>query len=127
MINAGKIRLMTDLAIYEKEHGDSVFKINNYYKNDYILSNLIAAFFRYTVCAVLVLLFVLLFGTDMFFIQVNEKGISAMFAEIGACYGAGLLLYLIIAYRIYAVRYQRAKRGVLLYATKLKRLSRKYQ
>lgn len=127
MLNAGKIRLMTDLAIYEKEHGDSVFKINNYYKSDYIMSNLIAAFFRYTVCAVLILLFAVLFGTDVLFTQVNEKGITAVFQEVGICYGAGLLVYLVIAYRIYSVRYQKAKRGVLLYATKLKRLSRKYR
>lgn len=126
MLNTGKIRLMTDIAIYEKKHSDSVFKINNYYRGDYIAGNMAAAFVRFTLCSVLILIFVILFGTDVFFERINEDGISAIFTQIGILYGAGLFLYLLIAYRIYSVRYQRAKRGVLLYATKLKRLSRKY-
>ena len=36
MISKDKIRLMTDLAIYEKRHEEDVFKINKYYKADYI-------------------------------------------------------------------------------------------
>ena len=126
MLNTGKIRLMTDIAIYEKKHSDSVFKVNNYYRGDYIVANMAAAFVRFTLCAILVLIFVVLFGTDVFFEQVNEEGISAVFTQIGIMYGAGLFLYLLLAYRIYSGRYKRAKRGVLLYATKLKRLSRKY-
>ncbi|MDO4265146.1 MAG: hypothetical protein Q4C63_01590 [Eubacteriales bacterium] len=126
MLNMGKIRLMTDIAIYEKKHSDSVFKVNNYYRGDYIAGNMAAAFVRFTLCSVLVLIFVVLFGTDVFFEQINEEGISAVFTQIGLLYGAGLLLYLLIAYNVYSRRYKNAKRGVLLYATKLKRLQRKY-
>ena len=36
MLNTEKIRLMADLAIYEKKNDDTVFKINDYYKGDYI-------------------------------------------------------------------------------------------
>lgn len=126
MIDAGKIRLMTDLAIYEKEHGDRVFKVNDFYKSDYIVSNLIAAFVRYTICAALLLLCALLFQTELFFGRINEEGITEVLIRIGICYGAGLLVYFWIAYTVCERRYQRAKRGVLLYASKLKRLQRKY-
>lgn len=126
MLNAGKIRLMTDLAIYEKKHGDSVFKINNFYKSDYIVSNMISAFARFTLCFLLLLIFAVVFQTDLFFGKINAEGAETMFKDIGVLYGSGLLIYLIIAYNVYASRYKKAKRGVLLYATKLKRLSRKY-
>lgn len=126
MLNAGKIRLMTDLAIYEKEHGDNVFRINNFYKSDYLVSNLVSAFARYTVCFFLLLIYAVVFWTELFFSQINAVGISDMFVRLGVLYGGGLLLYLLIAFKVYSARYKRAKRGVLLYATKLKRLIRKY-
>ena len=50
MLNAEKIRLMTDLAIYEKKNDEKVFKINDYYKGDYISGHLIWAFIRYSLC-----------------------------------------------------------------------------
>lgn len=126
MLNAGKIRLMTDLAIYEKKNGDTVFKVNNFYKSDYIVGGLISAFARYTFCGILCLCFTVLFRTDVFFARINAEGVSKVFTEIGILYAAGLILYLLIAYSIYSSRYKRAKRGALLYATKLKRLGRRY-
>lgn len=126
MLNAGKIRLMTDLAIYEKRNGSSVFKINNFYKSDYIIGHLIASFARYTLCALLLMAAAFFFQTDVLFARINEEGFSGVFTEMGILYGAGLLAYLLITYWVCSARYKKAKRGTLLYATKLKRLSRKY-
>lgn len=126
MLNADKIRLMTDLAIYEKKHEKEVFAVNDFYRHDYIAGQLLSAFVRWTLCFLMLLGAYVLVQTDVFFYNINEKGITRMLNLVGAAYFAGLGLYLLIAYQVSARRYQAAKRGILLYASKLKRLGRKY-
>ena len=126
MLNAEKIRLMTDLAIYEKKNDEKVFKINDHYKGDYVSSHLISAFIRYSLCFILMLVTVFFLDFAGIFQMLNEHGTGKAAEELAAAYLIGLLIYLFIAYRVAAVRYKKAKRGALLYATKLKRLGRKY-
>ena len=126
MLNTEKIRLMADLAIYEKKNDDTVFKINDYYKGDYISGHMISAFLRYSLCFAVILAALFFMDSAGFFRLLNEEGTGTVIEKVAMIYGAGLVLYLIIAYRVSASRYKKAKRGVLLYATKLKRLGRKY-
>lgn len=125
MLNAEKIRLMTDLAIYEKQNAKTVFQINSYYKEDYIAGQLLSAFMRYSLCFLLVFCAYLLFHLDSFFYNINLRGVTETMNLVGILYGAGLLLYLLIAFLLAKKRYEMARRGILLYAAKLKRLSRK--
>ena len=121
-----KIRLMTDLAIYEKRHEEDVFKINKYYKADYIFWNLLLAFLRFTVFAVIVLAINMVIRPDVYFYNINLNGIAAMLRQVLAYYLIGLIIYLVISYNVYLSRYKKARKGMLFYATKLKRLARRY-
>ena len=124
MLNLEKIRLMTDLALYEKKHKRSVFEINNYYRHDYIMGQLLAAFVRYIICVTLCFLLYLVFQAGELFYNINVEGLASVLNRLGYYFLAGLIIYLIIAYIIARKRYKYSKRGVLLYATKLKRLKK---
>ncbi len=126
MLNAEKIRLMTDLAIYEKKNDEKVFKINDYYKGDYISGHLIWAFIRYSLCFAFMLVAAFFLDFAGIFQLLNREGTGEVIEKLIMFYFGGLLIYLFVAYRVSASRYKKAKRGVLLYATKLKRLGRKY-
>lgn len=126
MLNAEKIRLMTDLAVYERKNKKTVFQINNYYRQDYLAGQLLSAFVRFTFSYGVLACVYALFHIDTLFYNINLKGATAMLNRFGFLYLAGLLLYLFVTYSVAAGRYKRAKRGMLLYATKLKRLGRKY-
>lgn len=126
MISKDKIRLMTDLAIYEKMHEEDVFKINKYYKADYIFWNLLLAFLRFTVFAVIVLAINMVIRPDVYFYNINLNGIAAMLRQVLVYYLIGLIIYLVISYNVYLSRYKKARKGMLFYATKLKRLARRY-
>ena len=117
MLNVEKIKLMTDLALYEKHNRRAVFEINNYYRHDYIMGQLLGAFVRYLIC---------IFRAGVLFYNINVSGLSMVLRQLGILFGGGLLIYLVITYIVASRRYNRAKRGILLYATKLKRLDRKY-
>ena len=126
MLNKEKIRLMTDLAIYEKKNRNTVFQVNNYYRHDYIMGQLLGAFVRYVMCMLICFVLYLIFQAGELFYNINVSGISKVLQEIGGIFIIGLFIYLIIAYVIASKRYDASKRGMLLYATKLKRLGRKY-
>ena len=126
MLKREKIRLMTDLAIYEKRYEKDVFKINRFYKSDYIFWNMLLAFVRYTACFVVCFILYIFFQSDSFFYSINVDGIMSIFTRLTVIYVVGAIVYLFISAAVYSARYKRARKGLLFYATKLKRLARRY-
>ena len=127
MINKEKIRLMTDLAIYEKRNERDVFKINNYYRSDYIMWHMLLAMVRYTLGFLALFGLYVFFRADPLFYNINLEGIGETLKRLGYLYAAGLGAYLVITWFVCAARYKAARKGMLLYATKLKRLARKFR
>lgn len=121
-----KIRMMTDLAIFEKNNKKNVFQVCEYYRLDYILWNVLLAFLRFTGMALIFFILYVIFRADLFFYNVNIKGITDTLKVIGSYYIAGAAVYSFISLIVYAVRYTHARKGLLLYASKLKKLARKY-
>jgi len=119
-----KIRLMADLAIFEKNNEKNVFKVNEYYRSDYIMWHTLLAFLRYTIMSLFAFVIYVIFRADLFFYNVNLDGITKTLSQIGIYYLIGAAAYILISVIVYATKYQRARKGILLYATKLKRLAR---
>ena len=126
MVDLDKVRLMTDLALYEKRNSRTVFQINNYYRHDYIMGQLLGAFVRYLICMPLCFILYLIFQAGALFYNINVSGLTSVLTDLSRYFLAGLAIYMLIAFFIASARYKRSKRGMLLYATKLKRLGRKY-
>ena len=51
MLNEDKIKLMTELALFEKKHASQMKTVNQYFKSDYISRNLLRGFISYTLCS----------------------------------------------------------------------------
>ena len=117
---------MTDLAIYEKKNEQDVFKINNYYRSDYIMWHMLLSLVRYTFVFLALFGLYILFRADTLFYNINLDGIGQTLKRLGYLYAAGLAVYLVITWFVCASRYKAARKGMLLYATKLKRLARKF-
>ena len=64
MLNEEKIRLMTEIAMFEKKKGKQVFPYHKYFKSDYIGSRIMRSFFNYTLCALMCLLIWGLYNLD---------------------------------------------------------------
>ena len=126
MLDIDKVRLMTDLAVYEKKNSRTVFEINNYYRHDYIMGQLLGAFVRYLICMPLCFFLYLIFQAGALFYNINVSGLTSVLTDLSRYFLGGLAIYMLIAFFIASARYKRSKRGMLLYATKLKRLGRKY-
>ena len=127
MLSEEKIKIMTNLAMFEKKEGNRIFPVNRYFKSDYISSKLLRSFFSYNLSFLL--------GIVLWVLCDIEKWLNVMWIEslielgmkVGAIYLAGLVVYLIISLCIYARRYDYASRGMKVYMAKLKRLDKRYE
>ena len=118
MLSEEKIKIMTNLAMFEKKEGNRIFPVNRYFKSDYISSKLLRSFFSYTLSFLL--------GLVLWVLCDIEKWLNVMWIE-SLIELAGLVVYLIISLCIYARRYDYASRGMKVYMAKLKRLDKRYE
>ena len=126
MLNEEKIRLMTDIAVFEKKANKDIFPVTRYFKSDYIGSRLIRSFLMYS--------FTCLIGVGMWILYqiediLNTMDLSVLLASakhVAVFYVAGLLVYLGITWIVYAKRYDTASKSMKVYQAKLRRLDKKY-
>ena len=126
MLNEDKIRLMTGIAMYERQAEKDVFPVTRYFKSDYIGSHLIRSFITYTfTCLMFVAIWILYQIEDIF----NSMDISILLFSakyIGILYLIGLVLYLLVTLIVYSKRYNMASKSLKVYQAKLRRLEKNY-
>lgn len=127
MLNEDKIKLMNEIAAFEKRGEKDIFPVNRYFRGDYISSRMLRSFFSYTVCYIL---FALLWGLCNMERLLNALDLDEMLrlgGRAGFFYVAGLVVYLAITFWVYRRRYEYARRGMKVYVAKLKRLEKRYE
>jgi len=126
MLSKEKIRLMTGLAIYEKNGGAEELKIAEHYRYDYIMTQLFSAFIRFTVSFGICLLIYLIFNSNEFFYSINAGGFIRTVRKFGIYYFIGLIAYLFIAFLVYLIRHKNAVRNANAYAYGLHQLDKRF-
>ena len=109
MLDKNRIRLMTKMAVYEKEYAEEDIKITGYYQKDYSSLNTWITLIWVTVGFFLVVALLFLAGGDSLM-----EGITIMKLLILAAIILGLYLSLLIIYGIGAGSFYR-KKHILLY------------
>lgn len=127
MLSEEKIKIMTNLAMFEKHEGKKIVPANKYFKSDYVSGKLLRSFFSYTVSFVLCLALWILCFVDQWISTMKLDSLLDYGMQIGIIYIAGLVIYLIISFAVYARRYDDASRRRKVYLAKLKRLEKRYE
>ncbi len=126
MISEEKIKIMTNLAMFEKHEGKKILPATRYFKSDYISSKLFRSFFSYTFSFLLCLILWGLYHMEYWLNNLELEKLNQAGIWIGAIYCAGLVVYLVISAYVYLRRYGNASRGVKVYLGKLKKLDKRY-
>lgn len=121
-----KIRAMTWLASYEKEHENDVFRIYERSRYDYVMSHTFSSFVSFSLCFILLFGIYVIFNADVFFYNINLDGISGMLRKILILYLGLLAVYMLIVIVSFNIRYKKAENGAELYTARLKKFYRKY-
>ena len=126
MLNEEKVKIMSHLAMYEKGEGRRYLPVSRYYRSDYIGLALIKNFFLVTIGYVLGLAGVAAYFSEYLMDNVNKINLIAVGIYIVVGYVIVLVVYSILTYIQYSVKYHRAKKSVKEYYQDLTRLEKIY-
>lgn len=127
MLNEEKIKLMNELAIFEKKEKGGIEYSRRFFKGDYIAKHMLQSFVGYTMCYVLLVLVSMLYSMEAILNTVNVFDVFGIFRGYIIWYIAGLVIYEAITYTISRKKYDRANTSRKVYLAKLRRLQKRYE
>ncbi len=126
MINEEKVKIMNRLALYEKKEGRRYLPVSKYYRSDYVGLALIKNFFLVTIGYGLIMAVIGTYNLEYLLDNIHKMNLVSMGAVALIGYIAVLVLYSILTYIQYNVKYHRAKKSVKNYYGELTRLEKMY-
>lgn len=126
MLNEEKVRLMTELASYEKNEGKKYLPVSKYYRSDYIGLALIKNFFLVTIAYVLLLLIAVGYYSEELLDNINQMNLIGIGIGLVMLYLILLVLYSLLIYVLYSLKYSKAKRSIKDYYAKLGEIAEMY-
>ena len=127
MLNESKIKMMTKMAAYEKHEGREDIAICRYFKSDYVslgvLKTGIAITLAYLVCAALYFVC----HIDEYLRNLANLDFNGIVVGLGKYYIITLIIFSVMAFVIYYVRYEKAKKNIRAYEKRLKKLEKFYK
>lgn len=127
MINEKRVKLMTKMAVFEVKNDSELYKVQTYFRSDYIGSHLIKNGFRITVVFLLGLIAWGCYNMEKLVNEITTMDIGALVFRILFAYLIVLCIFLVITYALFAVRYAKAKEGYDYYQTMVRKLEREYE
>jgi len=127
MLNEDKIRLMNDIAVFEKKEGKSARPAERYFKNDFIAKHMMQSFFAFTFCYLLVMIIAVLYNMEQIVSTVNVTDVVGMAKKTIVFYLTGLFLFELITWTVYRRKYDEAVRVRKVRIEKLNRLKKRYE
>ncbi len=127
MLNNRKVRLMTKLAIYEKEDGKEDIRLGKYYRVDYVryqmLKTLVAVTFGYLILVLLTIIY----NAEYLIAEAVKLDYAAIGRTMLGIYLVLVLVFVGIAGIGYTVKYNRSRKKLGKYYQMLKRLRTIYR
>ena len=126
MINEEKVKIMTKLAMYEQGKGRKHLPVSRYYRSDYIGLALIKNFFLVTIGYCLVLAGVAAYFGEYLIDNIHKMDLVSLGIEAVAGYVAVLVIFSVLTYIQYTIKYRKAKKSVRNYYEELTQLNKIY-
>lgn len=122
MLNNRKIRLMTKLAIYEKEDGKEDIRLGKYYRVDYVRYQLLKTIVAVTCGYLILVLMTILYYMEYLIAEAVKLDYAAIGRTMLGVYLVLLLAFSGIAVLGYTIKYNRSRKKLAKYYRMLKRL-----
>lgn len=127
MLNNHKIRLMTKLAIYEKEDGKEDIRLGKYYRVDYVRYQLLKTIVAVTCGYLILVLLTILYNMEYLIAEAVKLDYAAIGRTMLGIYLVLLLAFSGIAVLGYTIKYNRSRKKLAKYYRMLKRLRTIYR
>lgn len=127
MLNEERIRLMTKAAEFEQREGKNTFKVNSYFRGDYVSFHMVKAAISGT-CAYLVLLALwFVYQMESLLSQLHTMDIQAFILGIVKWYVIFLVIFEVLVFLAYNSRYTKTKEKMKEYYLQLRAIGQLYE
>jgi hypothetical protein len=127
MINEERVILMTHMASYEAGEGKRNVKIGNYFRSDYVISQVLKSVISGTIAFAVLLALYILYDFETFMQDLYKIDLVSLAKNILSCYGIALAVYAVLTYAVCTYRYAKAKKSLKNYYHNLKKLNSLYE
>ena len=126
MLNEERVILMTRMASYENGEGRGNMSIGNYFRSDYIGKEVLKAVICATISFGLCFALYLFYDFEGFMLNIYKMDLLHFVKNILILYDVFVVIYGVISYIIFSIRYKRAKKSLKKYYNNLRKLSGLY-
>ena len=127
MLDRRRVKLMTEMALYEETLGKEDFKVSDYYRKDYVSMHILTSFLWVTVGYVCLGAIVALSCLDFLMEHMSMGVIVTLGAAAVIGYLVTVVVYGALASHIYGKKHKRARQRVKMYHHNLTRLLKMYE
>ncbi len=126
MLNENKVKMMTKMAIYEKNEGKKMLRNARYYKGDYVALAALKSTIATTLAFIIIVIMIAISNTETIIKQINSMDYAALGKKIAVYYIISLIVYAIISGVYSAYQYDKSRSGIKKYFMRLNKLERFY-
>lgn len=126
MVSEEKVKLMTRLALYEQNESKSI-KSGKFFRNDYIGLHMLMTALLATIAYILLVLIVAIYKTDYLMDNITQLDAFGLGKKLVLIYIAFLIIYMLLAYIVYSVKFRVMQDNNKTYAECLKKLCKVYR
>ena len=127
MLNEERIKLMSQMAKYEKKEGPGDFRISSYYEKDYASLNTWITVILSTIGYAIAAVFIFLIFIDVFFKKITLLSIVMMVSMFLAGYLIVVILMGVFAHEFYLKKHKEARERVKKFNHNLIMLDKMYE
>ncbi|MGN0437856.1 MAG: hypothetical protein ACI4F4_04975 [Lachnospiraceae bacterium] len=122
MVHEKNVKLMTKMAIYEKNEGKYQIPMTGFFRGDYVRMNTLKSVVGGTVAFFLVVILVVLYKAEFILANIMKMDYKKIGMEVLCIYAVVFVLYWLLARIIYMRRYEKARKNIIEYNQNLKSL-----
>ena len=126
MLNENKVKMMTKMAIYEKNEGKKMLRNARYYKGDYVALAALKSTITTTLAFIIIVIMIAISNTETIIKQINSMDYAVLGKKIAVYYIISLIVYAIISGVYSAYQYDKSRSGIKRYFMRLNKLERFY-
>ena len=125
MINNEKVKLMTKLAIYEKNNEEDI-RLSKYYKVDYVKHNILKTVISVTIAYACILALIVFYNMEYFLAEAFNLDYTIIGVQIVVSYLMMIIVFTMLSFILYGDKIRSSRERLVKYNSNLKRLSNMY-
>lgn len=126
MLNENKVKMMTKMAIYEKNEGRRMLKTARYFKSDYIAFGILKTLITTSIAYIIMLIMYVLYNMESIIKDINKIDYTEVGTNLIIGYVAIIAVFSAIAFVVYGKQYDNSRNGLKRYFSRLNKLERFY-